>query len=185
MGMYNELDKISKNINQQVVEYKKTQEQQKRIEFVKNELDSALYGAIMDLSPKNVFDEEVRSITIDAAFHGCNYILYNKDFTLQYLNKRYFTIARQVEQVNKRILAESDTTNDYKRQIALEKWEIQKEKELLKIRQLYNKEAEQQQKKKQENQVNYSQVLGIILTIICFPIGLLILCIFAAAGKQK
>ena len=140
MGMYNELDKINKSINQQAVEIKKTQEHQKMVEYVKSELDGILLASLM--TKNNIFDDDTKSIAIDEVMNNTDVLLYNKDYTRQYVNKRYYTIARQVEQVKKK---QSDN-DDYKKRIAIEKWELQRQKIQLQIERERQKIDTKQQK---------------------------------------
>jgi hypothetical protein len=140
MGMYNELNKINQSISQQAVEIKKTQEHQKMVEYVKSELDGILLASLM--TKTNIFDDDTKSIAIDEVINNTDVLLYNKDYTRQYVNKRYYTIARQVEQVKKK---QSDN-NDYKKRIALEKWELQRQKIQLQIERERQKIDTKQQK---------------------------------------
>lgn len=140
MGMYNELNKINQSINQQAVEIKKTQEHQKMVEYVKSELDGILLSSLM--TKTNIFDDDTKSIAIDEVINNTDVLLYNKDYTRQYVNKRYYTIARQVEQVKKK---QSDN-NDYKKRIAIEKWELQRQKIQLQIERERQKIDTKQQK---------------------------------------
>lgn len=140
MGMYNELNKINQSINQQAVEIKKTQEHQKMVEYVKSELDGILLASLM--TKNNIFDDDVKSIAIDEVINNTDVLLYNKDYTRQYVNKRYYTIARQVEQVKKK---QSDN-DDYKKRIAIEKWQLQRQKMQLQIERERQKIDTKQQK---------------------------------------
>lgn len=140
MGMYNELNKINQSINQQAVEIKKTQEHQKMVEYVKSELDGILLASLM--TKNNIFDDDVKSIAIDEVINNTDVLLYNKDYTRQYVNKRYYTIARQVEQVKKK----QNDNDDYRKRIALEKWELQRQKIQLQIERERQKINTKQQK---------------------------------------
>ena len=140
MGMYNELNKINQSINQQAVEIKKTQEHQKMVEYVKSELDGILLASLM--TKTNIFDDDTKSIAIDEVINNTDVLLYNKDYTRQYVNKRYYTIARQVEQVKKK----QSNSDDYKKQIALEKWQLQRQKMQLQIERERQKINTKQQK---------------------------------------
>lgn len=140
MGMYNELNKINQSINQQAVEIKKTQEHQKMVEYVKSELDGILLASLM--TKTNIFDDDTKSIAIDEVINNTDVLLYNKDYTRQYVNKRYYTIARQVEQVKKK---QSDN-DDYKKRIAIQKWQLQRQKMQLQIEKERQKIDTKQQK---------------------------------------
>ena len=115
MGMYNELNNIKRAVDQQAIEIKRTQEHQKRVEYVKNELEGLLWAELTE-QKSNIFNDEVKAIAIDSVVNNTDVLLYNKDFTRQFLNKKYYTIARQVEQIKKK----TEIKDDYKQRIALE-----------------------------------------------------------------
>ncbi len=193
MGMYNELNNIKRAVDQQTVEMKKTQEQQKRVEYVKNELDGLLWAELMESN--NIFDDEIKAVVIDTCMNNSDVLLYNKDYTRQYLNKRYYTIARQVEQIKKKTAPKNQ--DDYKKQIAIEKWDLQRQKELLKIKQLEQKIAQNEQKynaKQPQKQIyvkrsgSGGKVAKVLLYLMFAPIaifGLIIYGFISAAAKTK
>ena len=164
MGMFNELNKINQSINQQAVEIKKTQEHQKMVEYVKSELDGILLASLM--TKNNIFDDDIKSIAIDEVINNTDVLLYNKDYTRQYVNKRYYTIARQVEQVKKK---QSDN-DDYKKRIAIEKWELQRQKMQLQIERERQKNNTKQQKEavkiQQQKAIQRQQVMQVIGKIL-------------------
>lgn len=98
MGMYNELNNISRAVNGQALELKKTQQQQKQAEYIKSEL-SVLQSELMDLD--NIFNDDIKAIAIENVLNNTIILLYNKEFTRQFLNDKYYTVARQVEQIKK------------------------------------------------------------------------------------
>jgi len=191
--MYNELNNIKRAVDQQTVEMKKTQEQQKRVEYVKNELDGLLWAELMESN--NIFDDEIKAVVIDTCMNNSDVLLYNKDYTRQYLNKRYYTIARQVEQIKKKTAPKNQ--DDYKKQIAIEKWDLQRQKELLKIKQLEQKIAQNEQKynaKQPQKQIyvkrsgSGGKVAKVLLYLMFAPIaifGLIIYGFISAAAKTK
>jgi hypothetical protein len=193
MGMYNELNNIKRAVDQQVVEMKKTQEQQKRVEYVKNELDGLLWAELMESN--NIFDDEIKAIVIDTCMNNSDVLLYNKDYTRQYLNKRYYTIARQVEQIKKK--TEATNKPDYRERIAIEKWDLQRQKELLKIKQLEQKITQNEQKynmrqAKKQLHINGSGCIAGLIKVLLYltfaPIaifGLIIYGFISAAAKAK
>ena len=162
--MFNELNKINQSINQQAVEIKKTQEHQKMVEYVKSELDGILLASLM--TKNNIFDDDIKSIAIDEVINNTDVLLYNKDYTRQYVNKRYYTIARQVEQVKKK---QSDN-DDYKKRIAIEKWELQRQKMQLQIERERQKNNTKQQKEavkiQQQKAIQRQQVMQVIGKIL-------------------
>ena len=179
MGMYNELNKISQNISQQSIEIKRSQEHQKQVEYIKSELDGLLWADMMEHN--NIFDDDIKSIIIDDCLHNTDILLYNKNFTIQYLNKRYYTIARQVEQIKKK----TDEQTSRQNQLKCEILEIKKQQEAEKLKKLQQQNAPREQVQRIKKTNSTMEVLGIVLTVICLPIGLLILCVLAAAKNQK
>lgn len=188
---------IQNNQEQFIIEMKETQKQQKQIEYIKSELDGLLWAELMESN--NIFDDEIKAVVIDTCMNNSDVLLYNKDYTRQYLNKRYYTIARQVEQIKKKTAPKNQ--DDYKKQIALDKWEIQRKKELLKIKQLEQKIAQNEQKYniKQSQQRTATrtiykasgsggEVAKVLLYIMLAPIAILGLIIYgfiSAAAKTK
>ena len=137
--MYNELNKISQNISQQSIEIKRSQEHQKQVEYIKSELDGLLWADMMEHN--NIFDDDIKSIIIDDCLHNTDILLYNKNFTIQYLNKRYYTIARQVEQIKKK----TDEQTSRQNQLKCEILEIKKQQEAEKLKKLQQQNAPREQ----------------------------------------
>lgn len=191
MGMYNELNNIKRAVDQQAVEMKRTQEHQKRVEYVKNELEGLLWAELMEQN--NIFNDEVKAIAIDSVINNTDVLLYNKDFTRQFLNKKYYTIARQVEQINKKQTQAIKV--DYKQQIAFEKWEMQRQRERLKIQTEAEKlkQAQQKQYIKAKYQtpalnIDISGIAKAFIFIMFAPFaifGLIIYGFISAAAKSK
>lgn len=161
MGMYSELNKINQSINQQAVEIKKTQEHQKMVEYVKNELDGILLASLM--TKTNIFNDDIKSIVIDEVINSTDVLLYNKDYTRQYVNKRYYTLARQVEQIKKK----QNDNDDYKKQIAIEHWNLQRQKMQLQIEREKQKNTYKSQKEAERlKQSATTSAVGDVITII-------------------
>jgi hypothetical protein len=179
MGMYNELNNISRAVNGQALELKKTQQQQKQAEYIKSELKSMLQSELMDLN--NIFNDDIKAIAIENVLKNTMILLYNKEFTRQFLNDKYYIVARQVEQIKKKTSEETSRQQQLRNDIL----ELKKQQEAEKLRKLQQQNVQRQQVQQPQKSSDGLQILGIILTIICFPIGLLILSIFAAASKQK
>ena len=142
MGMYDYLNNISRNIEQNQVDIKKSQEHQKRVEYIQTELEGALFGTLQEFLQEynyNIYNDEIKSMAIDTVMNNNDLQLYNKEYTRQYLNKKYYTIARQIEQIEKK---QNIYKDDYKKQIALEKWSLQKQIMQQKIQEKDKKEAE-------------------------------------------
>ena len=159
MGMYDYLHSISRNIEQNQVDIKKSQEHQKQIEFVQSELDGLLMSQLKEND--NIYSDDTKDMIIDTIINSTDLRLYSIDYTRQYLLKKYYTIARQVEQIKKK----QGVNDDYKKQIALEKWDLQKQIMQQKISEKAQKEAERQQiiaaQKKQATQ----ELIGSLLSI--------------------
>lgn len=186
MTLNNRIKLMQDNQEQFIVEMKETQKQQKQVEYIKTELDGLLWAELME--SKNIFDDEVKAIVIDVVMNSTDVLLYNKDYTRQYLNKRYYTIARQVEQIKKK--TEASNKPDYRERIAIEKWDLQRQKELLKIKQLEQKcNAKQPQKQIYvKRSGNGGEVAKVLLYIILAPVaifGLILYGFISAAAKSK
>lgn len=167
MGMYDQLNKISRNIEQNQVDLKKSQEHQKKVEYIQTELEGALFGTLQDFMNRynyNIFDDDVKAIAIDEVINGseAELLLYDKDYTRQYLNKKYYTIARQVEQILKKKNANKD---DYKKQIAIEKWHMQKQLMQQKVNEKSQKEAELLLRAKEQNRQALKDLISTIFDV--------------------
>lgn len=152
MGMYHELNSIKRAVDQEVIEMKRSREHQKQVEYIKNELKSMLESELMAFD--NIYNDEIKATAVENVVNNTLILLYNKDFTRQFLNEKYYTIARQVEQIKKKQNAD---TEDYKKQIALERWELQKQREQIRI----EKEAEQLRRLQQPQQTKTSKNEGL------------------------
>lgn len=201
MTLNNRIKMIQNNQEQFIVEMKETQKQQKQIEYIKAELDGLLWAELMESN--NIFDDEIKAIVIDTCMNNSDVLLYNKDYTRQYLNKRYYTIARQVEQIQKKTAPKNQ--DDYKKQIALDKWELQRERERVKLaiereklQQLQQKQIQKQYKPVQARQPQryytpirsgsggeVAKVLIYIMLAPLFIFGLVIYGFISAAAKTK
>lgn len=166
MRMYDYLNNISRNIEQNHVDIKKSQEHQKKVEYIQNELESALFGALQEYVKEynyNIYDEDIKSMAIEDVLNTNDLKLYNTEYTMQYLNKKYYTIARQVEQVEKK---QNTNKDDYKKQIALEKWEIEKQLMQQKLNEKAQKEAEKLlQLRIQQKQLKIQAITSCLSTI--------------------
>ena len=178
MGMYDELNKVSRAVSGQALELKKTQQQQKQAEYTKSELKSMLQNELMDLD--NIFNDDIKATAIENVLNNTIILLYNKDFTRQFLNDKYYMIARQVEQIKKKTSEETNRQQQLKNDIL----ELKRQQEAEKLKKLQQQNAQRQQQT--QNKTNDGlQVLGIVLTVLCLPVGLIILGILGAAAKQK
>ena len=197
MGMYNELNNISRAVNGQALELKKTQQQQKQAEYIKSELRSMLQNELMDLN--DIFSDDTKATAIENVLNNTIILLYSKDYTRQFLNDKYYTIARQVEQIRKK--TEATNKPDYKERIAIEKWDLQRQKELLKIEKLkqdinknnikYNMKQPQQRTATRtiyKTSGSGGEVAKVLLYLMFAPVaifGLIIYGFISAAAKTK
>ena len=126
-------------------------------------------------------------------------LLYNKDYTRQYLNKKYYTIARQVEQIQKKTAPQNQ--DDYKKQIAIDKWNLQRERERVKLAIEREKLQQLQQKQYKPVQARQQQrcytpirsgsggdIAKVLIYLMFAPVaifGLIIYGFISAAAKTK
>lgn len=200
MTLNNRIKMIENNQTQAIIEMKKTQENQKQVEYIKSELKNMLLCELMELD--NLYNIDIKAIAIESVVNNTTTLLYNKNFTRQFLNEKYYQVARQVEQIKKK--TEATSKPDYRERIAIEKWDLQRQKELLRIKQLEQKIAQNEQKynmrqvQKQSNkqvQAVYSRQGAVVIEIIkafmylmFAPIaifGLVIYGFISAAAKTK
>jgi hypothetical protein len=183
--MYDYLNNISRNIEQNHVDIKKSQEHQKKVEYIQNELESALFGALQEYVKEynyNIYDEDIKSMAIEDVLNTNDLKLYNTEYTMQYLNKKYYTIARQVEQVEKK---QNTNKDDYKKQIALEKWEIEKQLMQQKLNEKNQKEAEKyQQDQEILKKQRFDGILKLITILCCVLFAPFILVIYGASKTK-
>lgn len=179
MGMYHELNSIKRAVDQEVIEMKRSQEHQKQVEYIKNELKSMLESELMAFD--NIYNDEIKATAVENVVNNTLILLYNKDFTRQFLNEKYYTIARQVEQIKKKTSEEISRQQQLKNDIL----EIKKQQEAEKLKKLQQQNAQSQKVQQAKKQNEGLQMLGKVLIALCLPIGILILAILNAASKQK
>lgn len=193
MTLNNRIKMIQDNQNQLIVEMKETQKNQKQVEYIKSELKNMLLCELMELD--NLYNIDIKAIAIENVLNNTTILLYNKDFTRQFLNEKYYQVARQVEQIKKKTTTENQP--GYRERIAIEKWDLQRQKELLKIKQLEQKIENDKQKhnmKQAPKQVhmkrsgNGSELAKVLLCLMFAPIaifGLIIYGFISCACKTK
>lgn len=200
MTLNNRIKMIENNQTQAIIEMKKSQENQKQVEYIKSELKNMLLCELLELD--NLYNIDIKAIAIENVLNNTTTLLYNKNFTRQFLNEKYYQVARQVEQIKKKTAPKNQ--DDYKKQIAIEKWDLQRQKELLKIKQLEQKIARNEQKynvrqaqKQSSKQIKtvYSgqgavaiEIIKAFMFIMFAPIaifGLIIYGFISAAAKTK
>lgn len=182
MGMYNELNNISRAVNGQALQLKKTQEQQKQAEYIKSELKSMLQSELMDLD--NIFDDDIKATAIENVLSNTIILLYNKEFTRQFLNDKYYIVARQVEQIKKRT---SEETNK-QQQLKIDILEIKKQQEAEKLKKLQQQNPQREQVQLTQQKNNNLEAIKIILMILFAPIaifGLILWGVISATAKSK
>ena len=189
MTLNNRIKMIQDNQNQLIVEMKETQKNQKQVEYIKSELKSMLLCELMELD--NLYNVDIKAIAIENVLNNTTMLLYNRDFTRQFLSEKYYQIVRQVEQIKKK--TETINKPDYRERIAIEKWDLQRQKEKLKIKQLEQKITQNEQKynTKQvyiKRSGNGGGIAKVLLYLIFAPIaifGLIIYGFISCACKTK
>lgn len=184
--MYNELNNISRAVSGQALELKKTQQQQKQAEYIKSELKSMLQSELMDLD--NIFNDDMKAIAIENVLNNTIILLYNKEFTRQFLNDKYYVVARQVEQIKKKTSEETSRQQQLKNDIL----ELKKQQEAEKLKKLQQQNMQRQQKVEAVEKAERSKKIDIILKVIKFLligivaiVGGFVWMVIDAASKQK
>lgn len=197
MGMYNELNNIKMAINQQTGELKESKKKQLEIEATKNILIDALTEELK--ARENIFDDDVKAEALESVLQNAHFILYSKAYTRQFLSSKYYIVANKVYTIQKKTTLQNQ--DDYKKQIAIDRWELQRKRELLKIKQLEQKIAQNEQKynMKQPQQRTTTktiykasgsggEIAKVLLYLMFAPIAILGLIIYgfiSAAAKSK
>jgi hypothetical protein len=193
MTLNNRIKMIENNQTQAIIELKKSQENQKQVEYIKSELKNMLLCELLELN--NLYNFDTKATAIENVLNNTTTLLYNKNFTRQFLNEKYYQVARQVEQIKKKTATNNDI--DYRQKIAIEKWDLQRQKELLKIKQLEQKITQNEQKynmrqAKKQLHINGSGCIAGLIKILLYltfaPIaifGLIIYGFISAAAKAK
>jgi hypothetical protein len=197
MTLNNRIKMIENNQTQAIIELKKSQENQKQVEYIKSELKNMLLCELLELN--NLYNFDTKAEAIEKVINNTTTLLYNKNFTRQFLNEKYYQVARQVEQIKKKTATNNDI--DYKQKIAIEKWNLQRQKELLKIEKLkqdinknnikYNiKQSQQRTTTRTIYKASGSggEVAKVLLYLMFAPIaifGIIIYGFISAAAKSK
>ena len=184
--MYNELNKVSRAISGQALELKKTQQQQKQAEYIKSDLKSMLQDELMDLD--NIFSDDTKAIAIENVLNNTIVLLYNVDYTRQFLNDKYYVVARQVEQIKKKTSEETSRQQQLKNDIL----ELKKQQEAEKLKKLQTQNAQCQQKNETIKNAKHSKNFNIIFKILKFLligiiaiVGGFVWMVIKAASDQK
>ena len=189
MGMYNELNNISRAVSGQATQKKKDAQYKQYLSDLKIQLKDLLQLELFEglKNNENIFDIDYKLHTISKTLEGFKSTLkyvdifnkYENDVKI-YLLSNYYNIANQSRIIYQRNNKETTQSQQLKNDIL----EIKKQQEAEKLKKLQQQNAQRQQAQQQKSS-DGMQILGIILTIVCFPIGLLILSILSAASKQK
>ena len=175
MGMYNELNKIS----QSIVTSKQAKQQIKEQETFEKELQNELLQIMQEQlifayeDGLNIFLNETKENIIFKTFN--EYLSkYNSNktwvdrFNCKYrnnletfLSQNYFTIAGKAERIAKK----QGVNDDYKKQIAIEKWDLQKQLMQQKLGEKSQKEAEQERIDQARRQQARRQLINDLLQI--------------------
>lgn len=175
MGMYNELNKIS----QSIVTSKQVKQQIKEQETFEKELQNELLQIMQEQlifayeDGLNIFLNETKEDIILKTFN--EYLAkYNSNKTwvdrfnskyrnnlTNFLNQNYFTTAGKAERIAKK----QGVNNDYKKQIAIEKWNLQKQIMQQKISEKSQKEAEKEQIEQLRKRQARQELIGSLLSI--------------------
>lgn len=181
MGMYNELNKIS----QSIVTSKQAKQQIKEQEAFEKELQNEFLQIMQEQlifayeDGLNIFLNETKENIIGKVFD--EYMTknnstawverFNKKYRKnlqQFLNQNYFTVAGKAERIAKK----QGVNNDYKKQIAIEKWNLQKQIMQQKLNEKSQKEAEKQQmellRRQQIRKQQINDILKVISQILVF-----------------
>lgn len=181
MGMYNELNKIS----QSIVTSKQAKQQIKEQEAFEKELQNEFLQIMQEQlifayeDGLNIFLNETKENIIGKVFD--EYMTknnstawverFNKKYRKnlqQFLNQNYFTVAGKAERIAKK----QGVNNDYKKQIAIEKWDLQKQIMQQKLNEKSQKEAEKQRmellRRQQIRKQQINDILKVISQILVF-----------------
>jgi hypothetical protein len=190
MGMYNELNNISRAVSGQATQKKKDAEYKNNLADLKIQLKDLLQLELFEglKNNENIFDIDYKLHVISKTLGGFKNTLkyvdifnkYENDVKI-YLLSSYYNIANQARIIHQRTNKETAQNQQLKNDIL----EIKKQQETERLKKLQQQNVQRQQVQQPQKSSGGMQILGIILTIICFPIGLLILSILAAASKQK
>lgn len=175
MGMYDELNKISSGILSKSQAKQQIKEQEAFEKELQNEfleiMQEQLIFAYED--GLNIFLNETKENIIEKVFD--EYMTknnstawverFNKKYRKnlqQFLNQNYFTVAGKAERIAKK----QGVNNDYKKQIAIEKWGLQKQIMQQKLNEKSQKEAEKQRTEALRLQQIRKQQINDILKVI-------------------
>lgn len=198
MGMYDYLNNITKSIDNQTTAQETKSNKKFKIEnnlLVKLEYFIKHYKT----KNKNIYNVNIQDEIIQKALYSCfgdlesqhdykniedyvnNYQTkenrIDEDYYYLFCMKNYLKCCRNVEALMKK--SNELTNNDYKKQIAIEKWDLQKQIMQQKLNEKSQKEAEKI--KTLQRKMNQDIIFFIIKIFLWFVIGVLILSIAPVA----
>lgn len=181
MGMYNELNKISQSIVTSKQAKQQIKEQQEFEKDLQKELLQIMQEKlIMEAENNNIFENETKENiiieTIEEYLQSVRSEAWRNRFNNKYrknlelfLNQNYFTVAGKAERIEKK---QNTNKDDYKKQIAIEKWNLQKQIMQQKLNEKTQKEAEQERieqlRRQQIRQQQFNDILRIAGKILVF-----------------
>lgn len=174
MGMYDELNKISRIIeeNKKKDEYNQTQATTNQVK--KYNLLSLLQAELMEAEAEgyNLYHQNTKDRIIEAVVENPDAsFLHSKDYTVFFLESNYYSKAKAVQNIQKqldkpRIEAEKEAERQAK---TLEKMQIKQEKEAETIKKEQEKEAIKARAKKQEVLNDITHVLKVLSYVALAP----------------
>lgn len=203
MGLNDNIYTISKSIISERQERQKEREQKDVLADIKSKLKQLLLLELINAKKSNIniYLDEVKDYILKSVVSGYSNRLkknfknrfestYKKAST-QYLLLNYYTICSQAERISKK--QQEDFASDYKKQIALEKWQLQRQKMQLQIarekqklsqkqQELSQKQQKISQKQQQEAEQHQNEKMTILLTIVKILIAPIWICALLLVG---
>lgn len=215
MSLNNSINNINMSIISRKQQEQKEAEAKKMLIDLKANFKSFLRDNIIEAleCKSNIYIDDVKSYLIDKTITQYKKTLsvdgvqrfnakYN-DNILIFLNDIYYTTCKQAEQIHKKQTPQNQ--DDYKKQIAIDKWNLQRERERVKLaiereklQQLQQKQIQKQYKPVQTRQPQRyytpirsgsgGEVAKVLIYIIFAPVAIFWLIIYgfiSAAAKTK
>lgn len=163
MGLNDNVYKVNQAINEQSEAVKKDNEYKQYLNDLKTQFKEIIQSELMEAiqQNKNIFDNEykiyiINNVVEEFQKYSCGdsvetlrrFLKYKTELK-SFLFQKYYSIANQCRMMHKKSIEHEKQQNndiDYRQKIAIEKWDIQRQKELLKIKQLEQKIAKNEQK---------------------------------------
>lgn len=157
MGMYNELNNISRAVNGQTIQKMRKDEYKNNLNDLKIQLKELLQIEILEglKNNENIFDFDYKIHTIESVLNGrelqadkITFLKYKNELK-NYMLQSYYSIANQTRIIYNRT---NEQTNEQER-IKLEILEIKKQQEAEKLKKLQTQNAQKQQTQTKQKQV--------------------------------